>query len=210
MIVKDYINIMANLSIMSDNLSDAEREIFLQYLNLAHMELYQYTANVNNDLMILENINQGDDLTQSPFLINVVCDTNQKRILEKISFEQSVLMDRGYNQTSSSPLYYYSIGKKIVVYPGSTIANYPPLQVLYVPQPSLLTEIMEDTDLPYPLAYVNVLLDGALYYLFQDEGGFKNSTKAQAQQERWEKGKVKMFSYLNNAQGNTFSTFSII
>ena len=43
---------MGNLSLGNDNITQVERAIFLQYLNLANLELYQITANFNQDLLV--------------------------------------------------------------------------------------------------------------------------------------------------------------
>ena len=84
------------------------------------------------------------------------------------------------------------------------------IKVWYVPQPITLTEQTPEQDIPYPLAYHPVLVDGALYYLFQEEGGFKNLQKAQAAQARWELGKERLIAYLYNSSGTSFSTFSSV
>jgi hypothetical protein len=82
--------------------------------------------------------------------------------------------------------------------------------VWYVPQPSSLSEETEEGDIPYPVAYHPVLADGALYYLFQEEGGFKDAQKDVQARVRWETGKSRLLSYLYNSSGQTFSTFSSV
>jgi hypothetical protein len=82
--------------------------------------------------------------------------------------------------------------------------------VWYVPQPSPLTEATEEAEIPYPVAYHPVLADGALYYLFQEEGGFKDAQKDVQARVRWETGKSRLLSYLYYSSGQTFSTFSSI
>jgi hypothetical protein len=82
--------------------------------------------------------------------------------------------------------------------------------VWYIPQPPAFTEATEEKDIPYPIAYHPVLVDGALYYLFQEEGGFKSSRRENEAKARWETGKSKLLSYLHNSSGQTFSTFSSV
>ncbi len=84
------------------------------------------------------------------------------------------------------------------------------MQVVFVPQPKFLKAETPEDDIPYPLAYHPVLVDGALYYLFQEEGGFKSPQKAQAAEQRWEIGKTRLISYLYQASGSSFSTFSSV
>jgi hypothetical protein len=66
----------------------------------------------------------------------------------------------------------------------------------------------EPGDIPHPV--YPVLADGALYYLFQEEGGFKNTQKELEARKRWETGKSRLLSYLYTSSGQTFSTFSSV
>jgi hypothetical protein len=73
-----------------------------------------------------------------------------------------------------------------------------------------LTEATAEAEIPYPVAYHPVLADGALYYLFQEEGGFKDAQKDIQARVRWETGKSRLLSYLYYSSGQAFSTFSSI
>jgi hypothetical protein len=50
---------MGHLSLGNDNINATERAIFLQYLNLAHFELYQGTASLNQALYDFEEIDKA-------------------------------------------------------------------------------------------------------------------------------------------------------
>ena len=82
------------------------------------------------------------------------------------------------------------------------------VSVWYTPQPSLLTENTDESEIPYPPAYHPVLVDGGLYYLFQQEGGFKNTTKENEALIRWQNGKTRLLSYLYTSSGEFLPTFS--
>jgi hypothetical protein len=59
--------------------------------------------------------------------------------------------------------------------------------------------------------YHQVLVDGASYYLFQSETGFKDQIKMQSAMMRWEENKKKLFSYMKNISGQKIlSTYSPI
>jgi hypothetical protein len=103
------------------------------------------------------------------------------------------------------PHQYYLQGQKVTFYPVQTAVM--TVKVSYTPQPLPFTEQTQEPDIPYPLAYHPVLVDGALYYLFQEEGGFKNAQKAVAAEQRWDQGQSRLLSYLYNASGETLSTF---
>jgi hypothetical protein len=213
--VSGLLNLMGNLSLGNDNITQVERSIFLQYLNLAHLELYQVTANFNQDLLekydaeIPANTHEHD-LGFTPYLINEVwvgASLATSRKLKRKSLA-ALLATLPVWQNPGTLEYYYLRKQVIGFVPKSTV----PFEVMlhYVPQPITLTEQTPEQDIPYPLAYHPVLVDGALYYLFQEEGGFKNLQKAQAAQERWELGKERLIAYLYNSSGTSFSTFSSV
>ena len=208
--VLDILNLMGTLSLGNDNITAQERAIFLQYLNLAHFELYQETANFNQDLFISQNIpnvpgNNYVTLARQPFLINTVYLPSLKRELKRISVVDALKDDPDLSKTGS-PYQYIGRGQNIEFFPKKTTAI--SVVVWYIPQPSLLAETTLEANIPYPIVYHPILADGALYYLFQEEGGFKNAQKANAAQDRWEIGKTRLLSYLYNSSGQTFSTFS--
>ena len=201
---------MGTLSLGNDNIKAQERAIFLQYLNLAHFELYQETANFNQDLLVSQNIpnvpgNNYVTLASPPFLINTVYLPAIKKELKHISVVDALKADPDSSQTGA-PYGYVRRRNRVEFFPKQITAM--PVTVWYIPQPSLLAENTLETDIPYPIVYHPVLADGALYYLFQEEGGFKNAQKANAAQDRWEAGKTKLLSYLYNSSGQRLSTFS--
>lgn len=202
------LNLMGNLSLGNDNITKVEKDIFLQYLNLAHLELYQITANFNQDLPIRVSLEipantSSNDLKINPYLINVVWDTTRKNKLKHKSL--SVLIENSPDMEVSGAAQYYTIQKTKIIFSPVSVTGFK-ISLYYVPQPEVLT--IETDHIPYPLAYHPVLVDGALYYLFQEEGGFKNMQKSQGAQERWEIGKTRLLSYLYNSSGERLSTFS--
>ena len=210
--VSTLLSLMGNLSLGNDNITQVERAIFLQYLNLANLELYQITANFNQDLLVQVTLaNQVDSnqvqLPETPYLVNSVYDLTHKRKLCRISLSDAI--DRDGSKTSTgNPTRYFMQKDLLQFVPTQTAIT--SINVWYVPQPSTLTEQTPEQDIPYPLAYHPVLVDGALYYLFQEEGGFKNIQKAQAAQARWEVGQTRLLAYLYNSSGQLFSTFSSV
>jgi hypothetical protein len=204
--VSALLTLMGNLSLGNDNVTEVERAIFLQYLNLAHFELYQITANFNQNLIKKTEIDIGvgkidHDLGFTPYLVNAVYGDKVK--LKHMSL---LLEDVPIWRIPGTPEY-YCIKKQIIIFaPKSKIPF--SLMLYYVPQPVLFEKETPEGEIPYPLAYHPVLVDGALYYLFQEEGGFKNMQKSQGAQERWEIGKTRLLSYLYNSSGERLSTFS--
>ena len=212
MTVAELLTLMGHLSVGNDNVSALERAIFLQYLNLAHCELYQGTASLNQDLWQLETLTTEERettvlLAHPPYRLQQVYDRTHHRPLSPLSFADLLHKDPEFKDRGS-PQHYSLQGQTLRFYPApSAVLS---VQVALVPQPVLLKENTLEEEIPYPLAYHPVLVDGALTYLFQEEGGFKNPQKAQAAEQRWEIGKTRLISYLYQASGSTFSTFSSV
>ena len=210
--VSTLLSLMGNLSLGNDNITKEERTIFLQYLNLAHLELYQVTANFNQDLLVQVTLaNQVDSnqvqLPEPPYLVNHVYDLTHHRQLRRISLSDAIERD-GSKTWTGNPTQYVVRRDILEFVPIQTAVT--SINLWYVPQPIPLTEQTPEEDIPYPLAYHPVLVDGALYYLFCEEGGFKNLQKAQDAQRRWEVGQTRLLAYLYNSSGQLFSTFSSV
>jgi hypothetical protein len=210
--VSTLLSLMGNLSLGNDNITQVERAIFLQYLNLANLELYQITANFNQDLLVQVTLaNQVDSnqvqLPETPYLVNSVYDLTHQRQLRRISLSDAITKDPAFTANGNPTQYFVKRDVLEFVPTQTTITS---IKIWYVPQPIILAENTPEQDIPYPLAYHPVLVDGALYYLFQEEGGFKNLQKAQAAQARWEIGQTRLLAYLYNSSGQLFSTFSSV
>ena len=210
--VSDLLGLMANLSVGLDNTTPTERTIFLQYLNLAHFELYQETANFNQDLILQENLASPENtntvtLSQIPYVMNAVYDVTHKQTLNRISRADLLSLDPALAATGT-PEKYFIQKDSLQFYPTQTAVTQ--VSVWYTPQPSLLTENTDESEIPYPPAYHPVLVDGGLYYLFQQEGGFKNTTKENEALIRWQNGKTRLLSYLYTSSGEFLPTFSSV
>jgi hypothetical protein len=208
--VSGLLSLIANLSLGNDNVSPSERAIFLQYLNLAHFQLYQITANFNQDLIINDTLANHLNsntvvLPAQPYIVNNVYDITHKRKLEKTSLTQALDKDPAL-KSSTYPTQYYIQKNMLQFVPVQTAVTQ--IRIWYTPHPTPFTEATSEDDIPYPLAYHQVLADGALYYLFQEEGGFKNMQKSNEAQNRWEVGQTRLLTYLYTSGGEMLSTFS--
>jgi hypothetical protein len=208
--VSDLITLMGTLSVGSDNVTPSERAIFLQYLNLAHFQLYQETSTWNDDLLVEETLRTSAELpiitlSQIPFVMIGVFDNTNKRTLSQKSIQDLIIEDPSFSATGK-PKSFYLIKDQLNFYPvPSDILE---VKAWYTPQPTSLKDNSEEIDIPYPLAFHPILVDGALYYLFQQEGGFKNTVKEGEARERWNNGKSFLLSYFYSRRPDSLSTFS--
>jgi hypothetical protein len=209
MSVSTLLTLMGHLSLGNDNITPEERQIFLHYLNLAHFDLYQVTAPFNQNLFVFETLSNvlGENavtLTNSPYAMQSVYDQTRKQKLTRSSLADLLEKDPGFEATGH-PQQYFLQGSVLHFYPSQTAITL--VRAVYTPQPVRFTEETEEKDIPYPIAYYPVLVDGALYYVFQEEGGFKNPQKAVEAQKRWEDGRSRLLSSLYNTSGETLTTF---
>ncbi len=215
--VNEIVSLLATLSIGLDEPDDSDIIVFMQYINLCYFELLQATisqnplAATNNDLV---DCNNGilDSTSQIIFYPKMVYNIASNVPLTP-TIEANVLKkDPGLMQTGEPQEWYYSNGV-INVYPIATslVSDGKGFGIRYIPQPPPLTYGSASSDILIPTLYQQVLADGASYYLFQSEAGFKDQMKMQAAMQRWEKGKQKLFAYMKNISGNKFfSTYSAV
>ena len=209
MTVIELLKLMGSLSLGEQNIAASEQAIFLQYLNLAHLELYGETASWNTDLYIRENINKPENvssftLAHTPLVMGTVSVPSAKRHLKRISLEEAFQGDP--DLTHEGPVRGYTVQKnKVLLLPYEAKAL--SLVVWYIPQASPLQETTPEQEIPYPATYHNLLADGALYYVFQEEGGFKNPQKMLDAKQRWVLGKQRLISYLKGANYGVLSTY---
>lgn len=208
--VADIINLMGSLSLESDNVSDGEKAIFLQYLNLVHLDLYAATANFNSDILVRENLaNQQDSneitLSETPFIINKVYIPGTFTKLNPKSLFTLIEEDPDLSKTGE-PTDYWAKKNVINFYPAQTkIIN---TVIWYAPMSQPFTLNTQEDEIPYPVQYHNILADGALYYVFQDASGFKNPLKEEEAKMRWQKGKSRLLSYFYDGLDIPVDTYS--
>lgn len=171
--VDALISRVAFLSSDEDNPDSEAKTRILNYINLAHFEVYERTAVVNsNRLGTTEDLTQtagSSTISAEPFKILSVADLDQEvmlkeRHIEDIEYEYPMVDKIG------SPSYFYTTGT-------TTINTYPldnaNIRVRYIPMPTELVVGGAESTIPYPSPYHIVLINGALYYMYQDERDFR-------------------------------------
>lgn len=198
------------MSVGNDTSTDDEKSIFLKYLNQAHYELYNHTASVNEDLVVNEaqttTANSSDvTLQNNIFCVNAVFIPDRITSLESKNLMEYVAYKKEYG--ASSPSIYMFRKNTISIYPIVANKQYD-LDIWYTPQPEELTETTPENDIPYPASFHNILVDGALYYLFLDEEGYQSTERSRNHTMKWEKGKQDLYAYLFHRSGQITSSFS--
>ncbi len=208
--VSDMISAMNILGIGEVYNDDDSTRIALVFLNLAHDELYRETANLNSDVLVKDIITTTANQSILPlgrptFSVSKVLQVGSKRKIKG----KSVLEFADYeseNIESADPLIYTKIKQTVNIHPIIPTSIYT-FNIWSVPERTPLFINTLESAIPYPLSYQSVLVNGALYYLFQDESGFKNQTRENEALRRWINGKSDLISYLYGSNNQSINTF---
>jgi hypothetical protein len=207
--VKTILQTMAYQSISLDQITDSDVPVYLTYLNLAYYELLTAIGPKSPLLPKLrETLTCTDGIIDPPsksiFLIRSVYDTIQNKTLKESNLDAIMQTDPGLTRKSTSPQVWYYDSGHINIYPLFTGT----LGVLYISSPPQLSVASSSDDIYIPELYHSVLIDGALYYMFQSDS-FKNDVKMLKAEDRWKQGKTRLASYLMSLSGQTYySTYS--
>jgi hypothetical protein len=213
--VSEILNNLGTLSIGLDEPDEGDISVFLRFINLAYVQLLQATAS-ENPLIVklhekLDCTNGVLSSTSHPIFIpksvyNIATNVAMTGTIE----EDIIEYDPAIKKTGNPQQWYYSNGV-INTYPlsTSTVANGGGFGIRYIAEPKPLTALSLSSDILIPKLYQQVLLDGASYYVFQSETGFKDQTKMAEAKAKWEDGKKQLFSYMKNISGKKhYSTYS--
>ncbi len=210
MTVDKMISLMRILGIGEVYNDNDSKRIALDYLNLANDELYRETANINSRIFEKSTKTSVADesfitLDNEPFSVISVLSTVTKGFLKPYS-----VIDFDTYKTQrvyfGYPEIYSDLGAVISFYP--LVAGTPyTFDVWSAKKRSLIEENTPESAIPYPSEYHGILVDGALYYMFQDESGFKNTAKENQALRRWLNGKINLTSYLYGSGRQYISTF---
>lgn len=210
--VIDIINLMAVTGVGLEEPTPSDQAVFLKYLNLAHLDLYKVVAVMMKPLLLKKenistDINGAYAFVEMPFTIEKVVSVINKKELSLTTISSIQNLDI-LVENKGVPYKFFWSGNGISIYPNPEVAT--ELAIWVVKNANILNLGTRSSEIPYPATFHDVLLNGANYYLFQSESGFKNVEKMRIAEERWEKGKTMMIDYLQRFQVNSPSTYSHI
>lgn len=213
--VYEIIKLLATQSIGLDDPTDSDIAVFMQFINQAYIELLQSTL-VQNPLItvIHEQLDCVDGVLANPsqpiFNPRQVYNISLNKPLDEIIVDDVIRSDPGLKNTGIPNQWYYANGV-INLYPITTslVSEGGGFGFRYITNPDTLTQYSVSSDIQIPFLYQNILQFGAAYYVFQSETGFRDQSKMQLANDKWEEGKRKLFSYMKNISGRKhYSTYS--
>lgn len=166
--ISDIINTIAVISFNDDNPSADDRVRILRYVNLANQEvfrkIYQIASPFISTSTTLTLTSGAATLPTDVFKIVKVVDTTNTRILTEKSLEEIEDLDPALTSTGQ-PKYFYRDGASIKVWPTQDVS----LRFRYVQELSDLVDEASAASIVFPAAFHSLLIDGGLYYMFEDE-----------------------------------------
>lgn len=210
--ISEMIDLMGILGIGEVN-SAEEKATALKYLNLANAELYVRSFACNYNLF--KKISTTSIPNQSYIELPVTPNNIYRVLLPtlKIALKPKTLLelsDLSFQRSPEGRPEFFAWSKKVIdFYPLQTGVAYP-IDIVFQKSMEPLTEVTNEDDIPYPLQYHQLLVDGGLYWLSQSEGGFKSSQKIIDASNRWKIGKDDVATYFWSASPNKINTYSSI
>ena len=204
--VSQILDILIGFGVRSDLISTDEKSTYLKYVNLAHQELYALTAVLNPDLVSALQLNITDGygtLPNKPYQLITVTDNNQANTSSANLKQRSVSqMVKDYPQwgfedpdiVKGTPQYYLLRDKTLYLVPSTDTT----VTINYIPNPQDFVLETPADEIPYPIVFHKILIDGALRYLYQDvnESSVKDDMRIRQAVLNWEMGKGRLVNYL--------------
>jgi len=192
--VSQIIDLVAQVSFNDDVPSATDRARILSYINLANNDVYQQVAQIGS--AFLSNAQQltltaaAVDLPSDFFKsISVVDLTNgftlSAKQVEDIEKEDPLL------DATGSPVHFYIEGGQMKVYPAEDID----LRLRYTPNLALLEDNDSLSQVTYPAQFHQILVEGGLYYMFEDERDIRTNAEIARSEVRYEKLKTNLVNY---------------
>lgn len=212
--VATMVSLMGTLGIGESLNTNVSQATTLQFLNLAHDELFSKTANFNTDILVDETFTSDANvpsiqLDETPYLVSRVYVKNPWQPLPLIQTDILKLTDTiqsQYPPQAGTPKLFAKVGKYLNFFPFQTDIAYT-FSIFYTPTNTALTIDTQENQLPYPIPYQRILVDGGLYYQALAEGGFRTTKASEEAKVRWMKGISDLEEYLKGFNTQTITTY---
>lgn len=211
MTADEMVNLISTLGAGQDKPSPEDKKVFLSFLNLAYLELFTETFTNNyrirleeEELTITDGINAN--FAGRTILIYNVWLKSSNTPLEQGDLREILKRDPGLTEIGT-PRFWFLFRNNLYTYPKQI--GQLNIGIRHMSEPPDLELNTQEVDIPFPRMYHQGIVDGGCYYLYQDEGGFKDGVKMKESIERWKTCKSKIACYFANTnKQKSYSTFS--
>ena len=200
----DIINLVIDLSLGQNDVSEEERAKFIGYLRLALIDFYTRTASMNEACVKTFTQDVIDERTDialtdttgrpTPLLFIKEIITPTFRFDKRVSWCE--MQARKFLNQHHKPVYCVQ-DNRVTLYSGGRT----PYRIFIAYVPAFTNELKASTDLSIfiPVQWQNLLIYGTLYYIYQDMDGFKSSVKESIAAQEWQAGLSRCVAALFNA-----------
>lgn len=208
--VRDIVDLMGRTSIGIDAPTKSSIDLYLKFLNLYHFELYNKVAYINS-FISKDRIGWIDPYNNTLVITGDVA-AKASDYLKVYNIDWIKTAD-GVSNKNYLPFKIkdnvFVIDKPIGFFEDDN--NW--VSFNFIPNPSLFDIDTEEEDIPYPIAYHQVLIYGANYHMYQNEGGLRSSAQFQFNESRKKSMEFDLIRYLTrtysaNKDKKRFSTYS--
>lgn len=200
----------AAMQSLSMNPSDDDFLLYLDFLNQAHFELFNFTFMVNPRAEKHHErevaLTDGATDVVGTFKVTHVYLSTSNTILQPITPGYILTKDPGV-KTTGTPRYWYFQNQKICIYPKPT-QDEATIGYWGIKRPASLTIDSTSNDIPYEESYQPLLVDGTSYLIYQNDSGMKNSAELKSTLQRWQYGMRQFHSYLNSLSNTNITSVS--
>lgn len=197
--VSELIDLVSQLSFGRSNPTSKERQLYLRFLNLANLEMWQIAVNANSFLQIVDiffepNTNTSP-IPEGYYIKALYADNKQ---LKKCRLENIFDVPQGQYTTINNAITISTNQIQLMKIDPKDNEHKRYINALLLPNAKSLVENVTNPDIEvsipvYPLPYHLGLVHGALFYLYTSNKGFIEKIKYQML--AWDESKKNLANY---------------
>jgi len=171
---------VASISAGDDSPDSSDTTRIMRYVNNGYRAVYRQTSEMNrNKLLTSEDVTittGSGTMTIVPLSIEQVRDTTTDDFLEASDIEYiEKKLDEDIDDTGAPEIYYWNDTTTINTWPEDSTT----IRVRYIPTPATLTSAGTEASILIPVAYHDILVEAALFYMYQDENDIRSISEIQ-------------------------------
>ena len=191
--VKEILALMAQTSIGIDNPTSMTQDLYLNYLNLYHFELYNKTFKINP--FIAKDRIHWIDITNNI----VIGEGDESLKANSILQLNKIHWIKTFDNKDVGDTLPYKIQDNVIII-DKPIGFFKEednwISIDYIPNPVNLEQTTVKEDIPYPVAFQQVLVYGASYHMYQNEGGMRSTSQMQFNMVKCKEFENNLMTYL--------------
>jgi hypothetical protein len=210
MTITDILDQAIELSVGFDSVDDDERAFFLKCLNMACEELYRSTAFLDESRFLTYIEKSVDETADIILPSSAVLHVNKVKSASIPKFTKVSLSDMQelkFFSQNQTPVFCFNVNA-VTLYSNS-LQPYDAF-ISYVPCFTPLKQSTAESDIPFNCDWHPLLVQGTLYYIYQDMDGFKSGIKEKVTVSEWKDGIMRYCAGLFNSYSPQYRPYTRI